>query len=388
MAVGREGARKRTVLVAHPGAELYGSDRVMLESVSGFVDDGWQVVTTLPHGGPLVAELESRGTGVAFVPTPVLRKSALRPRGAVRLIRDTVAGTVQGLRLLRRTRPQAVYVSTVTIPLWSLLGRLTGRPVLVHVHEAEGSASALTRRVLAFPLLLASGLVVNSSFSVDVLRRSISRLTRRATVVYNGVPGPTELVPPRDALTGPVRLVYVGRLSPRKGVDVAVEAVRLLVADGCPATLDVVGAVFPGYEWYQEQLRTQIADGGLQESVRLCGFHPDVWSYLATNDVALVPSRVDEPFGNTAVEAVLAARPVVVSATSGLREAAAGYASAQYVTPGDPRALADAVLAVRDRWSEFRDAAVADAGTAARRHSPEGYRGQVAELLGALTATR
>ena len=69
-------------------------------------------------------------------------------------------------------------------------------------------------------------------------------------------------------------------------------------------------------------------------------------------------------------------------------EAAAGYASAQYVTPGDPRALADAVLAVRDRWSEFRDAAVADAGTAARRHSPEGYRGQVAELLGALTATR
>jgi glycosyltransferase involved in cell wall biosynthesis len=97
---------------------------------------------------------------------------------------------------------------------------------------------------------------------------------------------------------------------------------------------------------------------------------------------------VDEPFGNTAVEAVLAARPVVVSATSGLREAAAGYASAQYVTPGDPRALADAVLAVRDRWPEFRDAAVADAGAAARRHSPEGYRGQVAELLGALTATR
>lgn len=385
---GRAGSRRKTVLVAHPGAELYGSDRVMLESVSAFVDDGWRVVTTLPHGGPLVAELASRGTEVVLVPTPVLRKSALRPRGALRLARDTAVGTVQGVRLLRRTRPQVVYVSTVTIPLWSVLARATGRPVLVHVHEAEGSASALVRRVLAFPLLLASRLVVNSSFSVDVLRRSIGRLTRKATVVYNGVPGPTRVEPPRDVLTGPVRLVYLGRLSPRKGVDVAVEAVRLLAADGCPATLDLVGAVFPGYEWFEDQLRTQIADAGLESSVRLRGFHPEVWPFLAEADVALVPSRVDEPFGNTAVEAVLAARPVVVSATSGLREAAAGYASAQYVTPGDPRALADAVLAVRDRWPELRDAALADAEAAVRRHSPEGYRGQVAELLGALTSTR
>lgn len=384
----RSARGRQTVLVAHPGAELYGSDRVMLESVAGFVDAGWRVVVTLCAGGPLVPELERVGAEVRITRSPVLRKSALRPIGFLRLLADTLAGTVRGIALIRRERPNAVYVSTMIVPLWSVLARLTGRPVLSHVHEAEGSASPVLKRLLALPLLTATRIVANSRFSVDVLRRSLPALARRMSVVYNGVPGPAEVVPPRAELTDGVRIVYLGRLSERKGVDIAVEAVAALRARGRAAELDVVGAVFPGYEWFEARLRELISELDLGEVVRLRGFHPSVWPFLAEADVAVVPSRVDEPFGNTAVEALLAARPVVVSATSGLREAAGGYASAQQVTPGDPDALADAIVRVVDGWPQVRLDALADADRAGDKHRPERYRTRLAEELDRLLPSR
>ena len=39
----------RTALVAHSGADLYGSDRMLLESVVALRQAGWDVVVTVPE---------------------------------------------------------------------------------------------------------------------------------------------------------------------------------------------------------------------------------------------------------------------------------------------------------------------------------------------------
>lgn len=376
-----------TVLVAHPSAELYGSDRVMLESVSGLVDDGWRVVVTVPTDGPLIAELRRRGASVELCPSPVLRKSVLTPAGFVRFLRTTAVSAVHGCSLLRRERPALVYVNTITVPLWPVLARAMGVPVLTHVHEGEASASALMRRVLALPLFLSRRLLVNSRFSAGVLTSSFAGLGRRAEVVYNAVPGPDSRTSPRPTITGPLRVTYIGRLSPRKGVDVAIDAVALLRDRGVRADLDLVGSVFPGYEWYQEELTASVGDKGLGESIRFHGFQPSVWDLIGSGDVVVVPSRVDEPFGNTAVEALLAARPVIASATSGLLEATAGYRTAVTVRPDDAGALADALEHTIASWTDTAEAVTDDADEAERRHSVPGYRRRVAEIVRA-TARR
>ncbi|RIJ01026.1 glycosyltransferase, partial [Clavibacter michiganensis subsp. insidiosus] len=171
--------------------------------------------------------------------------------------------------------------------------RLAGRPVLAHVHEAEGSASRAVGTALALPLALATSVVANSRYSVDVLGRALPRVARRAEVVYNGVPGPVDVVPARAALDGGLRALYVGRLSDRKGVDVAVDAIVELRDRGVPARLDIVGAVFPGYEAYEEQLRTTIRVLDLVVRITLHGFHADVTPFVAAADACVVPSRVD-----------------------------------------------------------------------------------------------
>src|SRR6195952_929126 len=157
------------ILIAHPSSDLYGSDRVMVETVTALVSRGWAVHVTMPGPGPLVAEVEKRGGVVAFAPTPVLRKSALAPRGFFRLIGQTVRAVPPGIRLIRATDARLVYVSTLTIPLWTILSRLLGRPVVCHVHESERSAPLFIRRILALPLLLAQRVIVNSEFSRSVL---------------------------------------------------------------------------------------------------------------------------------------------------------------------------------------------------------------------------
>jgi glycosyltransferase involved in cell wall biosynthesis len=312
---------------------------------------------------------------------PVLRKSALTPRGLAGLARDGLRGLWPAWRLVRRSGTAGVYVSTVTIPSWSVIGRLAGRRVTLHVHEAESAAPGLLRRVLAAPAVLASEVLVNSRYSRDVLGASAPRVAARAVVVLNGVTGPSDAVPPRPRLEGPVRLAYVGRLSPRKGPQVAVDTLAELVRRGVDARLDLAGAVYPGYEWFETDLRQQVALAGLAERVSFLGFVTDVWGVLATADVVLVPSVLDEPFGNTAVEAVLAARPVVVSATSGLREAAAGYACAQAVPPGDVTGWADAVQRVVEDWDTVAAGTAGDAAEARRRHAPARYRAEVARLI-------
>ncbi|WP_218974798.1 glycosyltransferase family 4 protein [Streptomyces sp. NP160] len=371
----------RTAVVAHPGAELYGSDRVLLESVAALVERGWRTVVVLPGTGPLCGALEDAGAQVEVLDVPVLRKAAMSPRGLLALSARTLLSLPALVRLLRRERPAVLYVSTLTVPVWLLAGALRRVPVVVHVHEAEASAPAPVRLALNAPLLLARRVVVNSDFSLGVLTRAVPGLARRSEVVLNGVPGPAAVVPPREELTGPVRLLYVGRLSSRKGVDVAVEATAELRRRGLDAELDVVGSAFPGYEWFVEQLDRAAAAPELAGRVRRHGFSDAVWDHLASADVLLVPSRLDEPFGNTAVEGRLAARPVVASATSGLLEAVAGSPSCRSVTPGSGVAVADAVAELVDAWPEVREQALRDALLAAERHAPAGYRERLAEQV-------
>lgn len=375
------------IMISNPGADLYGSDRMLLETVSALVGAGERVIVTLPNLGPLVAEIEARGGQVVVAPTPIIRKSVLKPVGFLRFMGDVVSAIGPGIALLRRIRPKAVVVNTITAPLWIPLARLVGVPVVCHVHEGEASMPRVVRMAVNLPLLLADRLVINSRFSRGVLVDSIGRLAKKADVVYNAVPGPEEVTPPRDRIDGSVRLLFVGRLSPRKGPHVAIEALRLLTERGVDARLDLVGAVFPGYEWYEDQLQQQVADSQLRERVTFHGFQHKVWPFSAAADIILVPSTIDEPFGNTAVEAALAARPIVVSATSGLLEASSGLTACIHVPPDHAEEIADAVCAITARWRQVRASALADSEVAKSRYSSGRFREEICTTLSSVRRT-
>ncbi len=370
-----------TALIAHPGAELYGSDRVMLETIAALVEREWRVVVAVPSDGPLVAAAKGLGAEVVVLAAPVLRKSVIKPANLPRFLGGSITAWRRIGLLLGRLRPDVVYVSTLTVPLWIARSRSLRIPVVAHVHESERQAPRAVRAAIALPLLLADRVLVNSDFSRESLTEVVPSLTEQSVVVYNGVAGPDGVTAAREELRDGLRIVYVGRLSPRKGVDVAVDALARLIERGVDARLDLVGSVFTGYEWYERQLHEQVSALGLSDRVTFRGFQTSVWGALEDADVAVVPSRLEEPFGNTAVEAVLAGRPVVVSAIGGLAEAIDGFACAIRVPADDVDAMADALQRIAANWSTFRRTAATFAPIAAHRYSTAAYRTTVADEI-------
>lgn len=371
-----------TVLVAHPSADLYGSDLQLVESVRGLTAAGWRVEVSLPGPGPLEERLRDAGATVGVLDVPVLRKSLLSPTGLVRLVVSSARALPAMLRLVRHTDPAVVYVNTVTVPLWLVAARLGRRPALCHVHEAEDDAPRLVSTLLNAPLLLCRTVVVNSRAAAATLLRAVPLLSARTEVVHNGVPGPGgEPAPPAPEPGTARRVVLVGRLSPRKGTDVAVEAVALLRAEGRDVDLELCGSVFPGYEWYEEELRARAAQPDLAGSVRFAGYTSPTWPALAGAEVVLVPSRA-EPFGNAAVEAQLAGRPVVASAVQGLKEIVTPGETGLLVPPDDAPALAGAIRTLLDDPERARALAAAGQDSARRQFTTERYRAAIAEVVG------
>ncbi len=338
--------------------------------------------------GPLVAELTSAGAEVCIQSVPVVRKSMLSPRGLIGLLRQIVNELPRMRRLIKRVEPDVVLANTVTIPFWSVAARLLRRPVVVYVHEAEAALSRPARLLLTVPLLLANGVIFNSETSRRVSGFRLLEHGDRVRVVHNGVRGPRRAEPGRASLDQPFRVVYIGRLSPRKGVDLVVSAAKRLQDRGVPTDVDLVGAVFPGYEWYEAELREQVANLGLSDRVRFTGFQPAVWEHLAAGDVAVVPSRLDESFGNVVIEALLAKRPVVVADHTGLREAASGFSTVVLVPTDDPDAIADGLERVHDDWESYRVRAQTDAARADELYDPQRFQERLAGVLSDVATTR
>lgn len=350
---------------------------MLLESVIAFLSQGWRVIVAVPNDGPLVPHLAETGAEVRVIENPVLRKAYLSLFGLIRCAWSLLQALPRVWRQVDPRQVDVVFVNTLTVPLWLTVARLRRIPVVCHVHEAEADEPKLVRLALVLPLLLARLIIANSAASRDVILRDLPRLKDRMLVVYNGFDGPARAKSPRQHLTGTTRLILLGRISPRKGTDVAVAAVAQLVRLGCDVTLDLVGGVFPGYEWFERDVRAQIAAAGLADRVRWCGETPDQWGAFQAADIALVPSRV-EPFGNTAVEAMLAERPVVASATQGLVEIVDPRRTGELVPPGDSTALAGRIWSLMDDWPRALRLARRGRLEASRRFSRQNYRGAVA----------
>jgi glycosyltransferase involved in cell wall biosynthesis len=362
-----------TVLVAHPSADVYGSDLQLLESLTGLLEGGHDVRLVLPAGGPLVDRLPG-GIALQTRAVPVLRKALLRPRALAALLLRTPVELYRLARSLRRARPDVVYVNTVTLPHWIFAARLARVPVLVHVHEAEELSRPLVRKVLYAPLLAARRVIANSETTRAVVLAAHPRLARRTVVVPNGVPDPG---PQPESAVEIDHLVVVSRLSPRKGIDVALEAVARLRRGGRAVTLQLCGTPFAGYEWFEEQLRRRAARDDLAGAVEFAGYVSPPSQALRRASVVLVPS-LGESFGNAAVEAMLARRPVVASGVQGLAEVIEDGQSGLLVAPGDPVALADAVERLLTDRQFAQRIAVQGRDRAVELYSVERYRRAIA----------
>ncbi|MCL6565084.1 MAG: glycosyltransferase [Acidobacteriia bacterium] len=133
-------------------------------------------------------------------------------------------------------------------------------------------------------------------------------------------------------------LLFLGRLIPRKGADLAIEA----FARALPTTGHLVIAGPEGEVGYLHTLKRMSERSGCAERVLFTGalFDREKLEALVDADVFLLPSRY-ENFANTAAEAVACGTPVIITEHCGISRLVADRVG--LVVPREVSALTEAI---------------------------------------------
>jgi len=366
-----------TILQIIPELDTGGAELSTIEIAEAVITAGGRAIV-LTEGGRMLSRLKELGADVRIFPAAT--KNPLR----------LVANAVRIARIVRRENVALVHARS-RAPAWSALwaARLTGRPYVTTYHGAYTESSALKRY---YNGVMARGdlVIANSRYTRDLIMSRYGTPEAKIRVIHRGVDGerfdPSAVASERveklrtawGVKDGERVILQAARLTGWKGQNVVVEAARRLKTDNnMPlGAVVVLAGEAQGRDDYEEGLKEAIRAGGLEGQVRLVGHVDDMPAAYLAADASIVASIEPEAFGRTAVESQAMGCPVIATRIGAPPETVRSppeYGPKQMtgwlVPPGDPKALADALL-----WAMSLDCeARAELGARARAHACEAF---------------
>jgi len=238
-------------------------------------------------------------------------------------------------RLLRSLRADVVHTHLVHADAYGgVAARLRGAQLVSTKHNDDPFRTGAFRFVERGLARLADRIVTIT----DSLRRftveQVGIPAAKVETIHYGMdelPEPWGENTPDDVPAGARVLLAIARLTPQKGVDVAVRALAALPDD--------VALVVLGEGPERARLESLARELGVGRRLFLPGRVPDVTAWLRRAVVLVHPVRW-EGFGLGVLEAMLAGLPVVATRVSSLPELVAEGETGLLVQPDDPAALA------------------------------------------------
>ncbi len=234
-------------------------------------------------------------------------------------------------RIIKQLKPDVIYLHNLewvtTSPLLAAVD--SGKRVVAHVHNHQYAETwkhlnnnrgqnIILRIFKLTPSMDGVHLIaVSRHIASALLEHGFPK--ERIHIIYNGLPA--ELLN-QTSIKG-IRVqkaVYVGALSPHKGVHIAIEAIGYLKRQGMVLPLEIIGSA--GRQDYLKELKELVSNSGLEKQVIFSGplSRKEVVQRFQTAEILLFPSLWEEAFGLVAVEAMAAGAIVIGSNRGGIPE--------------------------------------------------------------------
>jgi glycosyltransferase involved in cell wall biosynthesis len=366
------------VLYVNHTAAVSGGERSLLSLLSGLPDSVDPLVAA-PRG-QLQATVRALGVPVTTI-TGTAGSLRLHPAHTPRAVAEMALAAAQVRRLARRSAADVLHANSIRAGLVLALARARGVPTVVHVRDClpPGAVSTATLRLIAAS---ATTVIANSRYTAGSVLAAAP--AARVEVIYNPVdlrrwdPARLDRGAARarlgEAVAGRLLLGVVAQLSPWKGQDTAIEALRLLREEGRDAHLLLIGsAKFVARSTrfdnagYVAHLRARATAAGLEDRISWLGEREDVPELVRALDVLLLPSW-EEPFGRSLIEAMALGVPVIATNVGGPAEILDDGVEGYLLAPRDPAPWARAIAGLADDPQR-----AAEIGRAGRRRVEERF---------------
>ena len=246
-------------------------------------------------------------------------------------------------RDLRRRKIATAVVQSHIDPRYATLGLALPVALMLHDPRPHSGDTFSTfpppiRAIARFAELTAACLIIHSALMSDQIRPLLRR------VPLGVAPHGADMAPAPTAVPWERRLLIFGRLFAYKGVDTALDALRLLPDEMSDVKLVVAG----------RGPLAELARG--RPDVELCN------EYIAESDadvllddirLVLLPYK-DATQSGVGLRAVARGVPCVVSSAGGLPELVQDSSRSLVVPPNDPERLAEAIIAHIDHDEDLR----------------------------------
>jgi len=191
-------------------------------------------------------------------------------------------------------------------------------------------------------------------------------------------------LPPRDRL----RIAYASLVMPYKGADVLIEALSLLHAGGVSFTATIAGGTLQSE--FVQALQEFVESEGMQNQVRFAGVlsRQELKQLYRTNNVLVFPSRFQEPFGISQIEAMAAGLTLVTSGTGGAGEIVEHGKDGLIFESENPLDLADTLAFLPGHPSEWENMALQGQKTALEKFSQTRAIDQLESVLSKLVGMK
>lgn len=294
-----------------------------------------------------------------------------------------------------------VHVPQIDAALLALWSRLRGRPVVMTFHcDLSLPLSPLNRLANHVSYLademtagLASAVVTNTRDYAEaspLLKHLLDRLVIIAPPIEVVLParGEVDAFRARVGLKPGQRVIgMAARLATEKGAEILARAMPQVLEKYPQARVLYVGQHqnVMGEEGYARRLQPLL--DRLGDRWTFLGVLPsrELGAFYSACDVTVLPSlNRTESFGMVQIESMACGTPVVASDIPGVRQPTRITGMGKTVPPGDPTALARALLEVLERPEHY----AGDPAEVAARFSPASVAAQYEDLYASLTARR
>jgi len=310
----------KRVLVLHSSNDMYGASRIVLQVIDILIKAKYEVHVILPYKGVLNKIITDKGASCSIYNLGVFRKKYLNLKDLYNRFLKIKKAKNHISNYIDKHHIDLLYTSTSVIISGGLAAKKSGIPSISHIHEIPTANKSYEIFIGLFVRYFSKKVIVVSNSVAKHWQPYLKK--NQLLKVYNGIIFPLTKTPDttKKKIDQDIIVTSIGRLVPGKGHKYFIEAAKELLILNNQYQFLIVGDTFPGYESYEEELKTLVIENDLHEKIHFLGYRTDIEAILAKSDLLFHSSITPDSLPTVLFEAIKMKVPLAATELAGAVE--------------------------------------------------------------------